>query len=210
MHLIKNRIVSTLTTSTHRSHYSTLRSTTPLTQHYTTLHYTTLHCTQTNSLPCHIITTSELDTRAEYYRHIVLSGGSSMYPGLPSRLEKDIKDRYLNEILKGAICDDTLKYDLLVIVFFTCLILCTICLSLCLSVCVSVYLCVCLYILLSVRLIALSLSLSVSLYLCVCLSIPTCMCMSIYLSLSVDPYLTSLRPSYTVYQATRSVCGRSR
>lgn len=24
-----------------------------------------------------------------------------MYPGLPSRLEKDIKDRYLSEILKG-------------------------------------------------------------------------------------------------------------
>lgn len=43
----------------------------------------------------------ELDTRADYYKHIVLSGGSSMYPGLPSRLEKDIKDRYLSEILKG-------------------------------------------------------------------------------------------------------------
>ncbi len=26
-----------------------------------------------------------------------------MYPGLPTRLEKDIKDRYLNEILKGTI-----------------------------------------------------------------------------------------------------------
>ena len=24
-----------------------------------------------------------------------------MYPGLPSRLEKDIRDRYLNEVLKG-------------------------------------------------------------------------------------------------------------
>lgn len=24
-----------------------------------------------------------------------------MYPGLPTRLEKDIKDRYLKEILKG-------------------------------------------------------------------------------------------------------------
>ena len=34
-----------------------------------------------------------IDTRSEYYQHIVLSGGSSMYPGLPSRLEKDIKDR---------------------------------------------------------------------------------------------------------------------
>ena len=43
-----------------------------------------------------------MDTRPEYYKHIVLSGGSSMYPGLPSRLEKDIKDRYSNEILKGV------------------------------------------------------------------------------------------------------------
>ncbi len=24
-----------------------------------------------------------------------------MYPGLPTRLEKDIKDRYLKEVLKG-------------------------------------------------------------------------------------------------------------
>lgn len=34
-------------------------------------------------------------------QHIVLSGGSSMYPGLPSRLEKEITDLYLAEILKG-------------------------------------------------------------------------------------------------------------
>eukprot|EP01034_Spumella_vulgaris_P021875 gene21875-27950_t len=48
-----------------------------------------------------MIQDADIDTRSEYYKHIVLSGGSSMYPGLPSRLEKDIKDRYLNEILKG-------------------------------------------------------------------------------------------------------------
>ena len=40
-----------------------------------------------------MIQDADIDTRAEYYKHIVLSGGSSMYPGLPSRLEKDIKDR---------------------------------------------------------------------------------------------------------------------
>lgn len=50
-----------------------------------------------------MIQDADIDTRSEYYKHIVLSGGSSMYPGLPSRLEKDIKDRYLNEILKGKI-----------------------------------------------------------------------------------------------------------
>ena len=29
--------------------------------------------------------------RSELYKHIVLSGGSTMYPGLPSRLEREIK-----------------------------------------------------------------------------------------------------------------------
>jgi actin-related protein len=37
------------------------------------------------------IQSADIDLRAEFYKHIVLSGGSSMYPGLPSRLEKDIK-----------------------------------------------------------------------------------------------------------------------
>jgi actin-related protein 2 len=54
-----------------------------------------------------MIQDADIDTRSEYYKHIVLSGGSSMYPGLPSRLEKDIKDRYLKEILKGNV--DRLK-----------------------------------------------------------------------------------------------------
>jgi actin-related protein 2 len=35
-----------------------------------------------------MIQDADLDTRSEYYKHIVLSGGSSMYPGLPTRLEK--------------------------------------------------------------------------------------------------------------------------
>jgi len=48
-----------------------------------------------------MIQDADMDCRAEYYQHIVLSGGSSMYPGLPSRLEKDITDRYLKDILKG-------------------------------------------------------------------------------------------------------------
>jgi len=50
-----------------------------------------------------MIQAADIDCRADFYKHIVLSGGSSMYPGLPSRLEKDIKDRYVNEILKGDI-----------------------------------------------------------------------------------------------------------
>eukprot|EP01038_Epipyxis_sp_PR26KG_P011319 gene11319-15182_t len=48
-----------------------------------------------------MIQDAAIDTRASYYEHIVLSGGSSMYPGLPSRLKKDLTDRYLKDILKG-------------------------------------------------------------------------------------------------------------
>jgi actin-related protein 2 len=44
---------------------------------------------------------ADIDTRSQFYQHIVLSGGSSMYPGLPSRLEKDIKQLYLEKVLKG-------------------------------------------------------------------------------------------------------------
>ena len=42
-----------------------------------------------------------LNYHAELYKHIVLSGGSTMYPGLPSRLEREIKQLYLERVLKG-------------------------------------------------------------------------------------------------------------
>ncbi len=35
------------------------------------------------------------------YEHIVLSGGSSMYPGMPSRLEKELRRLYLQHVLKA-------------------------------------------------------------------------------------------------------------
>lgn len=47
------------------------------------------------------INKADFDTRKEFYNHIVLSGGSTMYPGLPSRLEKEIKNLYLERVLKG-------------------------------------------------------------------------------------------------------------
>jgi actin-related protein 2 len=47
-----------------------------------------------------VIQAADLDIRAELYRGICLSGGSTMYPGLPSRLEQDIKNKYL-ELVKG-------------------------------------------------------------------------------------------------------------
>ena len=48
-----------------------------------------------------VIQSADIDVRTELYKHIVLSGGSTMYPGLPSRLEKDLKELHLQEVLKG-------------------------------------------------------------------------------------------------------------
>jgi len=47
------------------------------------------------------INQADIDTRSEFYKHIVLSGGSTMYPGLPSRIEKEVKEMYLQRVLKG-------------------------------------------------------------------------------------------------------------
>ena len=44
---------------------------------------------------------ADLDLRESLFKHIVLSGGSSMYPGLPSRMERDIRQKYLTDVLKG-------------------------------------------------------------------------------------------------------------
>eukprot|EP00668_Euglena_longa_P046153 GGOE01061837.1.p1 GENE.GGOE01061837.1~~GGOE01061837.1.p1 ORF type:complete len:389 (-),score=125.44 GGOE01061837.1:311-1477(-) len=42
-----------------------------------------------------------IDLRMEMYKHMVLSGGTTMFPGLPTRMENEIKERYLQSILKG-------------------------------------------------------------------------------------------------------------
>lgn len=52
-------------------------------------------------IECCVIQAADIDTRSEFYKHIVLSGGSTMYPGLPSRLEREIKQLYLERVLKG-------------------------------------------------------------------------------------------------------------
>ncbi|RKP11143.1 actin family [Thamnocephalis sphaerospora] len=49
------------------------------------------------------IQSADIDIRADLYKHIVLSGGSTMYPGLPSRLEKEVKQLYLTHTLNGDI-----------------------------------------------------------------------------------------------------------
>lgn len=49
------------------------------------------------------IQAADIDLRTEFYKHIVLSGGTTMYPGLPSRLEREIKQLYLERVLKGDV-----------------------------------------------------------------------------------------------------------
>jgi actin-related protein 2 len=41
-----------------------------------------------------------MDNRPELYKHIVLSGGSTMYPGMPSRLEREIRQLYFERTVK--------------------------------------------------------------------------------------------------------------
>jgi actin-related protein 2 len=45
------------------------------------------------------IQSADVDIRRSLFGHIVLSGGSSMYPGLPSRLEKELKQLWLTKVL---------------------------------------------------------------------------------------------------------------
>ncbi len=47
------------------------------------------------------IQAADVDVRSSLFKAIVLSGGSSMYPGLPSRLEKEIKQLWLTRVLGG-------------------------------------------------------------------------------------------------------------
>jgi len=60
------------------------------------------------------IQAADIDIRSEFYKHIVLSGGSTMYPGLPSRLEKEIKQLYLTRTLQG----DVSRLDVNFLFFF--------------------------------------------------------------------------------------------
>eukprot|EP00282_Hemiselmis_andersenii_P037417 CAMPEP_0169442212 /NCGR_PEP_ID=MMETSP1042-20121227/8705_1 /TAXON_ID=464988 /ORGANISM="Hemiselmis andersenii, Strain CCMP1180" /LENGTH=381 /DNA_ID=CAMNT_0009553365 /DNA_START=205 /DNA_END=1347 /DNA_ORIENTATION=- len=47
------------------------------------------------------INCADMDLRSDFYKHIVLSGGTTMFPGLPSRIEKEMRQLYLEKVLKG-------------------------------------------------------------------------------------------------------------
>jgi len=48
-----------------------------------------------------VIRKSDLHVQKGLFGHIVLSGGTTMFPGLSSRLEKDIRALYLKHVLQG-------------------------------------------------------------------------------------------------------------
>ncbi|KRY08979.1 Actin-related protein 2 [Trichinella patagoniensis] len=60
-----------------------------------------VECCGISELLFNVIQSADIDTRAEFYKHIVLSGGSTMFAGLPSRFEREIKQLYLERVLKG-------------------------------------------------------------------------------------------------------------
>lgn len=47
------------------------------------------------------INKADMDLRPHFYKHIVLSGGTTMFAGLPSRLEKDVKELYVQKVGGG-------------------------------------------------------------------------------------------------------------
>jgi actin-related protein 2 len=54
-----------------------------------------------SEMPFETIQTAAVNIPSELYKHIVLSGGSSIYPGLPSRLEKEMMQLYLTRVLNS-------------------------------------------------------------------------------------------------------------
>lgn len=44
---------------------------------------------------------SDINVRKDYFQHIVLSGGTTMFPGMSSRLEKDLRRLYFERVLQS-------------------------------------------------------------------------------------------------------------
>lgn len=49
----------------------------------------------------------DVDNRLELYNNIVLSGGSTLFPGLPCRLEKEVTSLYTRRIVRAGACNAT-------------------------------------------------------------------------------------------------------
>lgn len=44
---------------------------------------------------------SDMHVQKDYFSHILLAGGTTMFPGLSSRLEKDLRKLYVDQVLQG-------------------------------------------------------------------------------------------------------------
>lgn len=60
-----------------------------------------LECGGLSDLTYDCIQSAPVDLRPELFKNIIVSGGTSMIPGFSSRLEKDLRGRYLTNVLKG-------------------------------------------------------------------------------------------------------------
>lgn len=49
-----------------------------------------------------VINSADIDLRADFYKSIILSGGTTLFKGFPTRLSKDLKNIYQEKILKGV------------------------------------------------------------------------------------------------------------
>ena len=56
---------------------------------------------------------SPMDTRASLYNNVLLSGGSTMFPGYPTRVTKDLKDKFKKDIMKGQDYEHNIKINVI-------------------------------------------------------------------------------------------------
>lgn len=52
---------------------------------------------------------SPMDTRGKLYNNVLLSGGSTMFPGFPTRVTKDLNARFKKDIMKGEDYEHSIK-----------------------------------------------------------------------------------------------------
>lgn len=57
-----------------------------------------------------------IDTRKDLYEKIMISGGTSMFPGFPTRIENDMIKLYRKNILKGKAYGENAKVQIKIIV----------------------------------------------------------------------------------------------
>eukprot|EP01016_Furgasonia_blochmanni_P048982 TRINITY_DN7380_c0_g1_i12.p1 TRINITY_DN7380_c0_g1~~TRINITY_DN7380_c0_g1_i12.p1 ORF type:complete len:341 (+),score=61.51 TRINITY_DN7380_c0_g1_i12:386-1408(+) len=64
-----------------------------------------MECMGAGELAFDSINKSPIDCRKDLYENILISGGTSMFPGFPTRLEADVEKIYTHNILKGQVVD---------------------------------------------------------------------------------------------------------